>query len=344
MILVVQNRLPHYRCEFFNKLSKLDEVLVVHSGPQLSAKGDRFREHIIRSIKIGPFVWQCGLSSLIRSINPSAVIVSADVRNIHSLFAMLLFDRKVRWIWWGMDRGASGLAFRFKCWLALRNNAIVFYNNEIRKVFLNEGIDGRKLFVANNTFHVSGSKSLAKMPTKDIFLNVGTLDSRKQNDVVIRSFNEIYRRTSRDIYLYLIGEGAERDSLEALVLELNLTSRVFLPGKIEDIHILEGFYARAIASVSFGQAGLAVLQSMAFGVPFITKRNAISGGEKFNIVDGNNGIFCSDETNSLTNAMSRLIEDPGYARVLGDNAFTHYRDNACVDLMVDGFSDALKYR
>ena len=341
MILVIQNRLPHYRREFFNELSNLDEVLVVHSGPPAFEIGDKFREQILRSIKIGPFVWQWGLSGFIRSVKPTSVIASADIRNIHSILAMLLFDRKVRWIWWGMDRGASSLAFRFKCWLALRSNPIVFYNNEILKIFLNEGIDSRRLFVANNTFHVSGSKSLANVPTKDIFLNVGTLDTRKQNDVVIRAFNEIYRRTGRDIYLYLIGEGVERDSLEALVLALNLTGRVFLPGKIEDPQVLEDFYARAIASVSFGQAGLAVMQSKAFGVPFITKRNAISGGEKFNIVDGSNGIFCSDDMDSLVNAMSKLIEDPGYAKFLGVNAFTHYRDKASVSLMVDGFRAAL---
>jgi glycosyltransferase involved in cell wall biosynthesis len=343
VIVVIQNRLPHYRVDFFNELSSLDEVLVIHSGSPSSAKGDRFREHILRSIKIGPFVWQCGLSRLIRSINPSAVIASADIRNIHSIFAMALFDRKVRWIWWGMDRGASNLAFRLKCWLALRRNPIVFYNNEIRNVFLNEGIDGGRLFVANNTFHVSGSKLLANATTKNIFLNVGTLDARKQNDVLIRAFNEIYRRTGRDIYLYLIGEGVERESLEALVSSLNLTGRVFLPGKIEDPHVLEGYYARAIASVSFGQAGLAVLQSMAFGVPFITKHTAISGGEKHNILDGYNGIFCSDDINSLANAMAKLIEDPGYAKFLGFNAFKYYRDKASVAVMLDGFRAALNY-
>lgn len=343
MILVIQNQLPHYRREFFNELSNLDQVLVVHSGPPSSVKGDRFREHILRSIKIGPFVWQCGLSRLIRSINPSAVIASADIRNLQSILGMALFDRKVRWIWWGMDRGASDLAFRLKCWLALRNNPIVFYNNEIRNVFLNEGIDGGQLFVANNTFPVSGSRLLANATTKNIFLNVGALDARKQNDVLIRAFNETYRQTGRDIYLYLIGEGVERDSLEGLVSALNLTGRVFLPGKIEDPHVLEGYYAKAIASVSFGQAGLAVLQSMAFGVPFITKRDAISGGEKYNIVDGNNGIFCSDDLNSLVNAMSKLIEDPGYAKFLSVNAFTHYRDKASVSMMVDGFRAALNY-
>jgi glycosyltransferase involved in cell wall biosynthesis len=342
MILVIQNRLPHYRREFFNELSKLDDVVVVHSSQPSSVKGDKFREKILRSIKVGPFVWQCGLSRLIKSSNPSAVIASADIRNVHSVFAMLHFDRKVRWIWWGMDRGASDLAFKLKCLLASRRNPIVFYNNEIRKIFLNEGIDSRRLFVANNTYHVAGSKSLSNVAPKDIFLNVGTLDTRKQNDVVIRAFNEIYRHTGKNLYLYLIGEGVARDSLEALVLELNLTDRVFLPGKIEDPHVLEGYYARALASVSFGQAGLAVLQSMAFGVPFITKHNAISGGEKYNIIDGNNGIFCSDDMGSLVNAMAKLIENPDYARLLGLNAFAHYREKASVVQMVDGFRSALE--
>lgn len=344
MILVIQNIIPHYRRGFFNELAKVDEVLIVHSGTPASISGDRFREHIVKSLAVGPFIWQHDIVKIINSNNPSSVIASADIRNLHSFIAMLRFDRSLRWIWWGLDRGASDLAFRIKCFVAARHNPIVFYNNEIRNLFLDKVSDCERLFVANNTFHVVNSKCLADATPKDLFLNVGTLDARKQNDVLIYAFNVIYRQTGRDIYLYLIGEGSDRQRLELLVSELNLSSRVFLPGKIEDAQILQSYYARAIASVSFGQAGLAVLQSMAFGVPFITKRNSVSGGEKYNIEDGVNGIFCSDDIESLVAAMRCLIENPLFARTLGQGAFAHYCEKASIEGMVDGFRAALGYR
>lgn len=344
MIVVIQNSLPHYRREFFNELAKIDEVIVVHSGTPSAGSGDRFREHIVKSLAVGPFIWQRNITEIIKSNSPAAVIASADIRNLHSLFAMFRFDRSIRWIWWGLDRGASDLAFRIKCFVAARRNPIVFYNNEIRNIFSTKVFDRKRLFVANNTFHVINSQCLADATPKDLFLNVGTLDARKQNDVLIHAFNEIYKQTGRDIYLYLIGEGAERQRLEMLVSELGLSSRVFLPGKIEDPKVLKNYYARAIASVSFGQAGLAVLQSMAFGVPFVTKRNAVSGGEKYNIEDGVNGVFCSDDINSLVSVMRSLIKDPSYARRLGYSAFAHYSEKASIAGMVNGFRSALVYK
>jgi len=344
MIIVIQNRIPHYRREFFNELSSLDDILVVHSGSPSVIDVDRYNEYIVPSYNIGPFIWQHDVTKIISELSPTAVIASADIRNLHSIIAMYKFDHRLRWIWWGMDRGASNLAFYFKGKIASRANPIVFYNDAIRNVFYDMGCDPKKLFVANNTFHVNGSKSTADMRPKNIFINVGTLDSRKQNDVVIHAFNEVLKKTGGDIYLYLIGEGVERHALECLVSRLGLSARVFLPGKIEDPKLLEGYYARAIASVSFGQAGLAVLQSMAFGVPFITKREAVSGGEKFNIEDRINGLFCSENIDSLINAMSRLVKDPDYARQLGSNAFQYYREKASITSMVNGFRSALAYR
>uniref|UniRef100_UPI004049D4CF hypothetical protein n=1 Tax=Flavobacterium sp. TaxID=239 RepID=UPI004049D4CF len=84
MILVIQNRLPHYRREFFNELSKVDNVLVVHSGIASGMTGDLFREHIVKSVAIGPFIWQRDITKIINLNKPSAVIASADIRNLHS--------------------------------------------------------------------------------------------------------------------------------------------------------------------------------------------------------------------------------------------------------------------
>ena len=54
---------------------------------------------------------------------------------------------------------------------------------------------------------------------------------------------------------------------------------------------LATLYANSIASVSFGQAGLAVLQSFANSVPLVTKNGAVSGGEIDNIEHGVNGLL-----------------------------------------------------
>ena len=57
------------------------------------------------------------------------------------------------------------------------------------------------------------------------------------------------------------------------------------------------FYKFAYCSISYGQAGLSVLQAFAFGVPFLTTENAISGGEKHNIENGKNGFLVKGKKN-----------------------------------------------
>jgi len=56
--------------------------------------------------------------------------------------------------------------------------------------------------------------------------------------------------------------------------------RVQFIGMNNDSKILAKYNKEAITSISFGQAGLAVSQSLGNGVPLITKSNGISGDEK----------------------------------------------------------------
>lgn len=344
MILVVQNWVPHYRKAFFNALCDLDEVTVVHSGVPSRNATDKYRELVVPSRRIGPFVFQKGLAAVIRELAPQCVIASADIRNITSVVAMFRFDRALRWIWWGMDRGASRMAYGVKKLIARRDNPLVFYNDYIRTEFERSGVPADRLFVANNTFHVESHGSLHEHAPKDILINVGTLDARKQNDVLIRAFARIVGIAKTELKLYIIGEGAQRNFLNELVRSHGLEGRVVLTGKIEDPEILRAYYSRAIASVSFGQAGLAVLQSMAFGVPFVTKATAISGGEKHNIIHGVNGFFCEDDEKALEVLLLQLVSDPGLAAKLGHNAYRHYIDKASIGNMVNGFRSAIAYQ
>jgi glycosyltransferase involved in cell wall biosynthesis len=256
---------------------------------------------------------------------------------------MYLSDSKIKWVWWGMDKGASKIALKIKLLIAKRNNPIVFYNSQIRREMIEKGVNASKCFVANNTFHVEGALPCFDNPIKDTFINVGSLDSRKQNDVTIRVFKRILLRTNLDLKLVFIGDGVERKMLEDLVIKEELFDSVIFTGHIANTKKLAKYYRDSIASVSFGQAGLAVLQSMAYGVPFVTKKNAISGGEKYNIIDGVNGILCEDSPKSLELAMLSLIQNKDYAHILGNEAYEYYHKFASIENMAENFIQAMNY-
>lgn len=343
MMLVIQGQLPHYRRAFFNELSKHDDILVIHSGTPNERGEDCFRECVLPARNVGPFRIQSGLFNVIEDVNPDTIVAMFDIRWINTVKAMFRYDRKVNWIWWGLDEGGSALALKVKCLLARRDNPIVFYNSTVLSRFLGFGLNKEKLFVANNTFHVENSVPCFDHSVKNKFINVGTLDVRKQNDVTIKAFKTILEQTKRDLKLVLIGDGQERNRLERVIAEEGLNGRVILIGRIENPELLVSYYQEAIASVSFGQAGLAVLQSMAFGVPFVTKTTATSGGEKHNIIHEVNGIFCQDSQESLEREMRRLVESPDFSRQLGRSAYEYYQRHASVETMVEGFLYARRY-
>lgn len=119
-------------------------------------------------------------------------------------------------------------------------------------------------------------------------------------------------------------------------------SEVEFLGKINDPEKLKEYYQHAIVSVSFGQAGLAVLQSLGYGVPFLTKLNAISGGEKSNIKNNVNSVFCEDNQRSLEQSLVKLCTDIDYSRALGKAAFDHYSEYCTIENMTQGFLDAIE--
>lgn len=343
MIVFIQDFLPHYRKFFFNNLADFENILIIHSGSSNIDDRSKFKEIIVPMHNLGPFSFQSNLCEILKKSSPRVIVAPFNLRNISVLITKFLFGKKIRWVWWGGDTGKSLFGNFLRVLISYWNCSIVCYHWDIKEKLINYGFNEKILFVANNTIEVSASKNFSNFSLKDSFINVGSLDSRKQNDVLIRAFKYVLDRSGKKLFLYLIGEGQERDSLLSLIFELQLTSNVFLLGKIEDPSLLEGYYARALASISFGQAGLAILQSMAFGVPFVTKRSAISGGEKHNIIDNYNGIFCNDNPQSLEQAMLRLAENEATARTMGANAYAYYWDQASVDGMVEGFRAALAY-
>jgi glycosyltransferase involved in cell wall biosynthesis len=343
-LLILQGWLPFYRKPFFNRLSKYYRVTVVHSGRPATNAGDFFLEIILPVIHFGSIRWQTGLAELVRYQQPDAIVAGDDLHYLAFAYARFLVGTSVPWAWWGVDENRNRLFSQIKFeWIIRKSDQLIFYDTNSMSKVSRRGLDKGRLHLANNTVFVKQQIFCRNFSTRNTFVNVGSLNSRKQNDVLIKVFAKVLHQRGRDFNLYLIGDGPERERLRTLIKELDLTGNVTLTGKIEDSRLLAPYYSNALASVSFGQAGLAVLQSMAYGVPFITKVNAISGGEISNIENGKTGILCEDSELGLLNALLGVIDNPALCEEMGANAYTYYRDRASVDGMVEGFRSALSY-
>lgn len=341
-ILIIYNYVLHYRIPFFNKLGEKYNVTVLHSGNETKAYNTKFIEITSPVKHFGPFKFQKNVITEIKKEQYDIVIVLFDVAWINTLLAFLMFSKHKKIILWGPWITRSNIANTIRTFFIKRAFATVFYTDEARQSFIKKGVSSNTLYVGNNTFDVGIPEHSYLYASKFRILFVGSLDKRKQNNVLINAFSSILEKISENIHLTIIGEGEEQNIIESQIKEKNITNRVSLVGKLNDKNVLNLYYREAIVSVSFGQAGLSVLQSMGYGVPFLTKKNAISGGEKSNIIHKQNGLLCEDSEMSLARYLLEVCSDIEWAKALGKNAFDHYQRYCTIENMTNGFIDAIE--
>ena len=130
--------------------------------------------------------------------------------------------------------------------------------------------------------------------------------------------------------------------VKGYINENNLNQNVFMLGEINDPVLKKEYFAKSIVNISPNQAGLSVLESFSFGVPFVTKENAISGGEHLNIKHGYNGLLLKNEE-ELLEKMNNINDNIGQIRKMGENAYNYYVNNRNFNSMVEAFVNAIEY-
>src|SRR5690554_7564832 len=152
---------------------------------------------------------------------------------------------------------------------------------------------------------------------KTSFLFIGTLNKRKGLEDLIIAFSDLIKKNKiNDIHLNIIGDGKEKDNLIELAKLHSIESRVNFLGQITSSKEKEVYFKKAIASISPKQAGLSVLESFSYGVPFLAYKDAISGGEHLNIKSGTNGYLLNDKE-ELTSTMKEILENTTLSKQLG---------------------------
>lgn len=340
-VLIIQNIIPHYRKALYNLLSKEYHLTIAHSGVATVSVNDQYKEVVLSVKKRGSFNFQVGLLKEMAK-DYDVIISMCDFHWPLNFYPLIRSSKKTKFILWGSWLTNKPIVDWLKIYFARKADANIFYCLKDKESFLKANVSEKKLFVANNTFDVGERSKSYLYERKFRILFVGTLDLRKENDILIKAFNNIKNEISPNISLTIIGEGRTKRDLVNLVKKLNLSDRIYFEGKITDPQMLLNFYAESIVSVSYGQAGLSVLQSLGFGVPIITKMNAISGGEKTNIIDGYNGFLCDGSQADLENKLLLLCNDLQRARNMGENAFDYYSKNCTIEIMANGFIEAIK--
>lgn len=144
------------------------------------------------------------------------------------------------------------------------------------------------------------------------------LASQKNLMLLIGAFRA-YSKTHPDWKLIIYGEGPERERLENAAGEL-LNGTVFLPG--ENKELAEAIRMAGMFVLSSDYEGMpnALIEAMALGIPCVSTDCPV-GGPASLIQQEENGILVrTGDAAGMTDAMSRIADDPALAASIGKNA------------------------
>ena len=344
-VIILYNRIFHYRIPVWNILAEKCDLTVTYSEGTFDGSIECNFE-----VKYLP-AWTIGNRFLIHKDNIRRLVKQYDViiayGNISWIkFSTLPWFSKNKVIFHSLGVSASYekgydtvtkwdtiRAFFYK-----KATAMAFYTQYPIKKYEELGIPAKQMFEAPNTVAVA---PVREEVTKDSILFIGTLYKQKGIQILLDAYKELRGKYNLPV-LNIVGKGPDGDSIKAWIEDNNMSDIIKMCGAIYDIDEKAKYFARALACVSPKQAGLTVLESMGYGVPFITEKNAITGGEIFNIHNGTDGVLM-DDANDLADVIKDISHSPQKYIEMGKAAKDYYDNNRTPKHMADGLWSAILY-
>lgn len=349
-VLIIQEDLKNYRDPIYSIIAESVDLTVAYTV------STEFQESSYPLIKLpyyrlGKIIWHKGLYKLIREYD---VVIYPPHLKMIKLTMSPFFLNKPKFVPWSiglhvsynrqynLGRAPAFIDYFYE-FIQDHADARLFYTKDVVEYWKkHKKLDESKCFVAHNTVKVENSKSPYPYDQKDSFLFVGALYKQKGLGELLEAYAIAYARKGDLPYLEIIGKGSERESLEKQAKDLGVIDKIRFEGPIYDEKILSEFFNKAKLCISPKQAGLTVLKSMGYGVPFVSRPDAITGGERNNIVDGYNGIFYNS-VEQLTNILLESTNNTVKYSKIAQNSYDYYIQNASPNKMAQGVIDAINY-
>lgn len=150
-----------------------------------------------------------------------------------------------------------------------------------------------------------------------VILGIGRLSPQKDFGTLIRAFAQL--RKTRDARLLILGEGAERVSLESLVEELDLGDCVSMPGYVENPYAY--IHRAAMVAVSSRWEGMinVIIEAIAVGTQVVST-DCHSGPSEI-LDEGRIGrLVAVGDEDALCKAMISMLDSPDDAESLQSRA------------------------
>lgn len=351
------------------RVLRISEVLSPYSAPVLEMLGERidftyaytdkcevrettsFKTKKLDCIRIGKAIYIKNLRKL--SKNYDVVIFGTHLRILNTILLFFL-PHKYKIITWSIGlyinyRIQFNLSKKpdwkdkFTRWVLEKSDACILYTRAPIDYWQKHGgINSSKYFVAHNTVKVSSFEQLPDFNQRKNILFIGTLYAQKGLDELIEAYR-IAKSQSDDIPpLLIIGKGPEENAIRTLIDKNGLGSIISLIGPIYDEEKLKSYFFSSFLCVSPKQAGLSVQRSLGYGTPFVTRPDAITGGERFDVIAGETGLYYNS-VDELAGIILKANSNKKSIEIMSKKSYDYYMSNATPEIMVQGVIDAIQY-
>lgn len=197
-------------------------------------------------------------------------VVISSASYFNSLLSFLNIDNKIKIGWqhssyyfYFEKEGYKNKEAIIKEMFNNLDNYVVLIDDDKNKIKKNLGYNTTRIYNALEFFPKENGKFEYKK-----FIAAGRLATEKRFDLLIKNFNE-FSKINKDWKLDLYGEGPERNTLQKLIDDLNLSDRVRLCGYCSDImdkYLESSIYCMTSVGEGFG---MTVVEAMSCGLPVI---------------------------------------------------------------------------
>jgi len=379
-VLLIQRIVPAYRHGFLRALAQQVDLLVVHSAERPGSTVADTEPEGVRCIRVPrlylgaarkskragwsepTWVLQAVLGPIL-AFRPDVVIVEGSVGIVANWPVLwlrwVLGYRVLAWTFgYHPNRGlVDPLPLRDKVRVALYRAAdgvVVYWRAGADAVA--RYVDPLRVFVAPNVVDTSACRAVLgsleqegrsevrrrlDVRSRFVLLFLGRLISVKQTDAFVRLVAAL-RARGVDVEGVVVGDGPERESLEALAAEVAPDAVRFTGELTEECDVGQWAFAADLTVIP-GRLGLAVSHSLAYGTPVVSRTHPghFHGEGVQYLVDGVSGAWCEPSDESLVGCVAALLADAVRLEALRESAHRYYRENMSMESMVDGFLAAI---
>lgn len=377
-IAIVQEWFPHYRIPVYKKLASHPclDLTLIHGASSNKAGGKTVLSNVDTdmpfSVVKGPILefhlfvkkllWHRPLNTLLKTESFDVIIHQFEMK-FASLWPTLSMQRAQgrKFILWGIGHSLrpTPLLDRMRRLIARKADAVVFYGDETRQLYIKMGLDPSKLFVARNSVDLTPIKFASSQWSRErlngyrreknlqgthVLLTVGTLVERKRVDLLLQAVSML-RKKHPNIKMIVIGDGPLKTSLHEMTLLLGINENVKFLGEITEQEQIAPWFLLSDLVVAPGQVGLLATQTHAYGRPLVTCDNpAIQGPEREIFIPGKTGaVFQHNNAAALANVIDDLLENKEKRVTMGEAARNRAYKEFGISNMVNGFLLAISY-